>query len=508
MKTFNKTIIVAVLLIGLASCSGNQQNNSAPKKKTKGTDIVSVTKEEEGYFCVTFTNSAQLVFRQLEDNTLAVDELTNYKSFHGDVTIPEQIEYESVSYPVTIIGVEAFSGCEGMTSVTIPNSVRKIESVAFEYCKGLTSIDIPNSVESIGSHVFRHCSGLTSVTVQHPGFRFDDDGSLADLFDGCDNLEKSNVVQGKGYVEGDLVYIDSSKERLVRCSSTAKGAITIPTGVTSIGALAFYGCKDVTSVAIPEGVKKIGFAAFRGCGSLASINIPSSVIEIVNLHFGEDAERGLLNNFVFDGCDNLTNVTIYNPELYYLFCDNPKTVVYLKQNESNKHPNDQQNFEDGLVYSDDSKTKVVYCSPSVSGAVLIPKSVKEIDELVFNGFRGLLIVQNPNLQIEYYPSKILYQAEDGSLCSAENKMNQSSYSDNPAQDSRLHVYSNAYDGFVNIRQAPQSKAPILGVLRNGPEGAILLGTEGEWKKIDCNGIVGYVYEKYVQDTPTEVFHGE
>ncbi len=67
------------------------------------------------------------------------------------------------------------------------------------------------------------------------------------------------------------------------------------------------------------------------------------------------------------------------------------------------------------------------------------------------------------------------------------------------------VYSNAYDGFVNIRQAPESKAPILGVLRNGPEGAVLLDEEGEWKKIDCNGIVGYVYGEYVQDTPTEVF---
>ena len=67
------------------------------------------------------------------------------------------------------------------------------------------------------------------------------------------------------------------------------------------------------------------------------------------------------------------------------------------------------------------------------------------------------------------------------------------------------VYSNAYDGYVNIRQAPLSNAPILGVLHNGPEGAVLLGVEGEWKKIDCNGIVGYVYEKYVQDTPTEVY---
>lgn len=74
-----------------------------------------------------------------------------------------------------------------------------------------------------------------------------------------------------------------------------------------------------------------------------------------------------------------------------------------------------------------------------------------------------------------------------------------------SKDNLPHVYANAYDGFVNIRQAPQSEAPILGVLRNGPEGAILLGAEGEWVKIDCNGIEGYVYGKYVQDTPTEVY---
>lgn len=69
-------------------------------------------------------------------------------------------------------------------------------------------------------------------------------------------------------------------------------------------------------------------------------------------------------------------------------------------------------------------------------------------------------------------------------------------------DTRPHVYANAFDGFVNIREAAQAKAPILGVFRNGPEGAAILGTEGEWTQIDCNGIVGYVLSKYVQDTPT------
>ena len=70
------------------------------------------------------------------------------------------------------------------------------------------------------------------------------------------------------------------------------------------------------------------------------------------------------------------------------------------------------------------------------------------------------------------------------------------------------VYANAYDGFVNIRQAPQNKTPVLGVLRNGPEGAILLGIEGDWTKINCNGIVGYVLSKYVQDTPTKEYRKE
>lgn len=92
------------------------------------------------------------------------------------------------------------------------------------------------------------------------------------------------------------------------------------------------------------------------------------------------------------------------------------------------------------------------------------------------------------------------QEEQQALYEAELEAQKTQLEEQP-----IRVYSNAYDGFVNIRQEPQSKSPILGVLKNGPEGAILLGTEGEWKKIDCNGIVGYVYEKYVQDTPTEVY---
>ena len=65
------------------------------------------------------------------------------------------------------------------------------------------------------------------------------------------------------------------------------------------------------------------------------------------------------------------------------------------------------------------------------------------------------------------------------------------------------VYSNCYDGYLNLRAQPTSKSQIVGRLNNGPEGAELLGVEGSWSKVSVNGVVGYVASKYLQSTPTE-----
>lgn len=69
------------------------------------------------------------------------------------------------------------------------------------------------------------------------------------------------------------------------------------------------------------------------------------------------------------------------------------------------------------------------------------------------------------------------------------------------------VYANAFDASVNIYETPGLNVAILGVFRNGPEGAAMLGSEGDWTKIDCNGVVGYVRSKYVQNTPTVAYYG-
>ena len=77
--------------------------------------------------------------------------------YSGDIVIPESITYNNSKYSVTSIGNNAFWGCSGLTSVTIPNSVTSIGDKAFYYCRGLTSVTIPNSVTSIGKSAFANC---------------------------------------------------------------------------------------------------------------------------------------------------------------------------------------------------------------------------------------------------------------------------------------------------------------------------------------------------------------
>ncbi|MDE7346226.1 MAG: leucine-rich repeat domain-containing protein, partial [Muribaculaceae bacterium] len=54
--------------------------------------------------------------------------------YSGDIVIPSSVEYEGQSYPVTLIGHQAFYYCTSLTSVEIPNSVTSIGDYAFYGC--------------------------------------------------------------------------------------------------------------------------------------------------------------------------------------------------------------------------------------------------------------------------------------------------------------------------------------------------------------------------------------
>ena len=94
---------------------------------------------------------------------------------------------------VTSIGESAFSGCSGLTSLTIPSSVTSIGESVFFGCSGLTSFTIPSSVTSIGWGAFCGCSGLTSIYVYTE--KLPNMGS--DVFAGCD-AKKCTVYVPKG----------------------------------------------------------------------------------------------------------------------------------------------------------------------------------------------------------------------------------------------------------------------------------------------------------------------
>ena len=248
-------------------------------------------------------NSNSIVSKNYSSNS-------NIRTFFGN-----QVKNYILGNGVTSIGSSAFSGCTGMTSVTIPEAVTSIGDYAFSGCTGLTSVTIPEGVPDIGRGTFSNCTALTSVTINSNSI-------VSKNYVSYSNIRTFFGNQVKNYILGNGV---TSIGFSAFSGCTGMTSVTIPETVTSIGDYAFSGCTGLTSVTIPEGVPDIGRGTFSNCTALTSVTINSNSIVSKNYSydsnirtiFGEQVQNYFIGDVVtsigkyaFYSCTELTSVTI------------------------------------------------------------------------------------------------------------------------------------------------------------------------------------------------------
>ena len=197
----------------------------------------------------------------------------------GYLVLPEEVEYDGVTYTLTMIGDGAFYDCTDLTSVVIPNTVTYLGYGVFGFCTGLTWVSLPDSITYISSYTFDYCTSLTSIYIPESVTTIGEEA-----FDDCTSLT----------------------------------SIHFPDSLTTIGDRAFWYCVGLTSIEIPNSVTSIGEGAFQDCGGLTSIEIPSSVT--------------YLGSNPFRGCRSLEQIIVASDNAYYDSRENCNAIIETNTN--------------------------------------------------------------------------------------------------------------------------------------------------------------------------------
>ncbi len=168
---------------------------------------------------------------------------------------------------LTNIGIGAFENCSKIKNVEFPSELKTIERDAFRHCINLESIAMSNSITSIGASSFENCDSLESVTIPN-SLSFYGEGAFAT----CDNLTKFEVNDNENFnVIDNNLYTKDGKTLLQYTIAKSENKFVVPNGVTSIGYKAFAFSKNLISITLPSTLTIIGDDAFNDCNYLFEI---------------------------------------------------------------------------------------------------------------------------------------------------------------------------------------------------------------------------------------------
>ncbi|MFI3297418.1 MAG: leucine-rich repeat domain-containing protein [bacterium] len=158
----------------------------------------------------------------------------------------------------------AFSGCERLVNVNLPDSLEVIEKYAFADCKSLRYITIPERVKNVKGGAFAGCTNLRDIDF--------------------------NAIDCQMMVTlGDTILPAFASESVYR--------IKLGANVKNVPDYAFYKCSAVESVIFNKELETIGKFAFADAKSLYSIMLPEKLL--------------FVGGGAFSNCKQLTSVT-YN----------------------------------------------------------------------------------------------------------------------------------------------------------------------------------------------------
>ena len=346
--------------------------------------------------------------------------------YSGNITIPENITYNNKSYTVIDILDGAFSGCPNLTSVSLPNTLKEIDSYSFVYCPKLTEITIPASVTFIDIGAFAYMSALIDINVDPENKKYCSvDGVLY-------NITKTILCSYPGgrttpsKFPNELTTIrtyafEGSKIEYIRIPDTVTKiredaffncvnlyAVILSPNTSTIEEGTFSNCESLKSIIIPEGVSIIKEDAFSGSG-LKAIDLPESLVSIKGRQFGAPLKTVISRsvtppsvNFRIGDHERTLYVPLESIELYentdswgwfkaYLpLEDAPDISIDIPDNGDNKEPDNGDNNSVGTLEDFNDGSKIIY---DFSGRKL--SNVKDIKELtpgfyIINGKKYLL----------------------------------------------------------------------------------------------------------------------